>query len=93
MAAFTSAVERWDADILELDVRRTADDRVVVIHDATVDRTCDGSGAVRALPWSEVRSFDAGHRFRDLAGEPAFRGGARAFRCWTRCSTPFPPRA
>lgn len=74
MAAFTSAVERWDADILELDVRRTTDDRVVVIHDATVDRTCDGSGAVRALPWSEVRSFDAGYRFRDLAGEPAFRG-------------------
>ncbi len=74
MAAFTAAVERWDADVLELDVRRTADGRVVVIHDATVDRTCEGTGAVRELPWSEVRSLDAGYRFRGLAGELAFRG-------------------
>ena len=74
MAAFTAAVKRWEADVLELDVRRTADGRVVVIHDATVDRTCDGRGAVRALPWSEVRSLDAGYRFRDPAGEHAFRG-------------------
>ncbi len=73
MAAFRAAVERWDADVLEMDVRRTADDKVVVIHDATVDRTCDARGAVRDLPWSEVRSFDAGHHFRDLAGEPSFR--------------------
>ena len=74
MAAFAGAVERWEADILEMDVRRTADGKVVVIHDATVDRTCDGSGAVRELPWSEVRSLDAGYRFRDLAGDHAFRG-------------------
>ena len=74
MAAFTGAVERWEADVLEMDVRRTADGKVVVIHDATVDRTCDGRGAVRDLPWSEVRSLDAGYRFRDLAGGHAFRG-------------------
>lgn len=74
MAAFTAAVEQWDADVLEMDVRRTADGKVVVIHDATVDRTCDGSGAVRELPWGEVRTLDAGYRFRDLAGEPSFRG-------------------
>lgn len=74
MAAFTAAVEQWDADVLEMDVRRTADGRVVVIHDATVDRTCDGGGAVRELSWSEVRALDAGYRFRDPAGEPAFRG-------------------
>ena len=73
MAAFSAAVERWDADVLEMDVHRTADGRVVVIHDATVDRTCDGRGAVRELPWSEVRSLDAGYRFRNLAGEHAFR--------------------
>ena len=74
MAAFTAAVDRWEADVLEMDVRRTADGKVVVIHDATVDRTCDGSGAVRELPWSEVRALDAGHRFLDLAGEHDFRG-------------------
>ena len=74
MAAFASAVERWEADVLEMDVRHTSDGKVVVIHDATVDRTCDGSGAVRELPWSEVRSLDAGYHFRDLAGDHAFRG-------------------
>ena len=74
MAAFTAAVEEWDADVLEMDVRRTADGKVVVIHDATVDRTCDGGGAVRDLPWSEVRALDAGYRFRALAGGHAFRG-------------------
>lgn len=78
MAAFANAVERWDADVLEMDVRRTADGKVVVIHDAAVDRTCDGSGAVRALPWSEVRALDAGYHFRDVAGRWVFRGrGAR----------------
>ncbi len=74
LAAFASAVEEWGADVLEMDVRRTADGKVAVIHDATVDRTSDGSGAVAELPWSEVGSLDAGYRFRDLAGEAAFRG-------------------
>lgn len=78
MAAFSNAVERWEADILEMDVRRTADGKVVVIHDATVDRTCDGSGGVRELPWSVLRSLDAGYHFRDVAGRHAYRGrGAR----------------
>ena len=35
------------ADAIEFDVRLTADGEVVVIHDATVDRTTDGSGADR----------------------------------------------
>ena len=74
MAAFANAVERWDADVLEMDVHRTADGKVVVIHDATLDRTCDGSGRVRELRWSEVRALDAGYHFRDLAGRHAFRG-------------------
>ena len=74
MAAFTSAVDSWGADMLEMDVHRTADGTVVVIHDATVDRTCDGQGAVRDLPLSEVRSLDAGYHFRDLEGRHSFRG-------------------
>ena len=73
MAAFASAVERWDADVLEMDVRRTSDGKVVVIHDPTVDRTSDGSGPVRELSWNEVRSLDAGYHFRNLAGSHALR--------------------
>jgi glycerophosphoryl diester phosphodiesterase len=46
LAAFRSAVEDWGADMLELDVRLTRDGHVVVLHDDTVDRTTEGSGAV-----------------------------------------------
>jgi glycerophosphoryl diester phosphodiesterase len=48
---------------LELDVRVTRDGEVVVIHDATVDRTTDGSGAVAAMTLDEIRRLDAGYRF------------------------------
>jgi len=74
MAAFESAVDQWGADMLEMDVHQSADGRIVVIHDATVDRTTDGSGAVAALRWDELRDLDAGYRFRDLSGETSFRG-------------------
>lgn len=48
---------------LELDVHATRDGQVVVIHDATVDRTTDGSGAVRDLTFAELSRLDAGCRF------------------------------
>jgi glycerophosphoryl diester phosphodiesterase len=47
-------------DEIELDLRVTADDRLVVLHDATVDRTTDGSGEVAELTFGELRSLDAG---------------------------------
>ena len=76
MPAFRSAVDEYRADMLELDVRLSADGRVVVIHDATVDRTTDGSGAVADLPWSTLRELDAGCRFEATDGSVGF-GGAR----------------
>jgi len=36
-------------DIVEIDVRTTSDGELVLMHDATVDRTTDGSGAVNTL--------------------------------------------
>ncbi len=74
LAAFTSAVEDWGADMLELDVRLTSDGVVVVIHDATVDRTTNGKGAVSDLTFAELRALDAGYRFLDPDGNPTFRG-------------------
>jgi glycerophosphoryl diester phosphodiesterase len=41
-------------------VRVTADGRLVVLHDATVDRTTDGTGEVAALTLDELRRLDAG---------------------------------
>ena len=72
IAAFRMAVDEWWADMLELDVRLTRDGEVVVIHDPTIDRTTDGSGAVAELSLEEIRAFDAGYRFVDLSGEPAY---------------------
>ncbi len=52
------------AEGLEFDVRLSADGEVVVIHDPTVDRTTDGTGAVERMTLDELRSLDAGFRFR-----------------------------
>jgi glycerophosphoryl diester phosphodiesterase len=60
--------------MLEMDVRATRDGEVVVIHDATVDRTTDGTGAVAALTYQELSRLDAGYRFRDPEGRASFRG-------------------
>jgi glycerophosphoryl diester phosphodiesterase len=57
--SFRRAVEDG-CDEIELDLRVTADGRLVVLHDATVDRTTDGTGAVEELTFDQVRSLDAG---------------------------------
>lgn len=62
------------ADRLELDVHATADGAVVVLHDATVDRTTDGRGAVSAMTLEELRRLDAGARFPGSGGDHPFRG-------------------
>jgi glycerophosphoryl diester phosphodiesterase len=47
-------------DIVELDVRETADGHLVCLHDPDVSRTTDGNGLVSGLTLDEVRSLDAG---------------------------------
>ena len=44
-------------DMMELDVRRAADGTLVVIHDATVDRTTDGHGKVSALTLAQLKEL------------------------------------
>lgn len=68
LAAFRLAAE-LGADGIELDVRGTADGQLVVLHDASVDRTTDGTGGVAALTLDQLRRFDAGKKFG-----PSFRG-------------------
>ncbi len=51
------------ADVLELDVRLTADGELVVMHDASVDRTTNGKGKVRDMTLAELKQLDAGYRF------------------------------
>lgn len=53
----------------EFDVRRSKDGRLVCVHDATVDRTTNGTGKVEELTLSELRELDAGGWF-----DPQFAG-------------------
>jgi glycerophosphoryl diester phosphodiesterase len=50
---------------VEFDVRLTRDDRLVVIHDKTVDRTTDGTGAVADLSYRRIAGLDARGPFTD----------------------------
>jgi glycerophosphoryl diester phosphodiesterase len=59
LRSFRRAV-REGCDEIELDLRVTADGRLVVLHDATVDRTTNGSGAVADMTLDEIRALDAG---------------------------------
>ena len=67
LEAFRAAIESGAAG-LEMDVHMTRDGRIVVVHDATVDRTTDGCGAVREMTLAEIRDLDAGHRFSPNGG-------------------------
>ena len=67
LEAFRLAVEEG-AGGLELDVHATRDGEIVVIHDASVDRTTDGSGAVAGMTLEELRRLDAGYRFSPDGG-------------------------
>ncbi|MBP1849144.1 glycerophosphodiester phosphodiesterase [Rhizobium halophytocola] len=51
------------APYVELDVRETADGALVVIHDATLERTTNGTGAVTDRTLAQLKTLDAGSWF------------------------------
>jgi glycerophosphoryl diester phosphodiesterase len=53
LAAFEAALDA-DAAAVEFDVRVTGDGHAVVVHDATLDRTTDGSGLIRDHTLADV---------------------------------------
>lgn len=64
LAAFRLAV-RQGADLLETDLRFTKDEALVCIHDATVDRTTDGHGAVSDMALAEIKKLRIRSAFDD----------------------------
>jgi glycerophosphoryl diester phosphodiesterase len=69
LAAFSKAIE-IGVDGVELDVHGTADGEVVVMHDASLDRTTDGTGAIKMLTLDQIKRADAGAWFgSQFAGE------------------------
>lgn len=69
LAAFRAALE-CGADAIELDVQRTADGHLIVLHDPTLERTTDGRGPVARHSLGDLKALDAGRWFADaFAGE------------------------
>ena len=69
LASINAAV--GSADLTEFDVRETADGELVLMHDSTVNRTTDGTGALSSLTSSQIAALDAGSWFSaSFAGEP-----------------------
>jgi glycerophosphoryl diester phosphodiesterase len=50
-------------DFVELDIRTTADGKLVLMHDRTVDRMTDGKGLVKDKALAEIKGLDLGVRF------------------------------
>ncbi|WP_316569576.1 glycerophosphodiester phosphodiesterase [Neobacillus sp. YIM B06451] len=58
------------ADYLEIDLQMTKDGHLIAMHDKTVDRTTDGSGAASSFSLEEIKRLDAGSWFNHL--HPAY---------------------
>jgi len=62
LAAFRAAVE-LGAAFIETDLQLTRDAQFVAIHDATLQRTTNGAGAIRDIKLAELKELDAGRWF------------------------------
>ena len=67
---------RLGADMLEVDIHTTSDEKLVVLHDATVDRTTNGTGRVYDKTLREVQALDAGYNLVPGEGTEAGRPAA-----------------
>jgi len=56
LRSFQKAIE-LGVDAVELDVRKTKDNEIVVIHNVDVNKTTDGSGSVSELTLEEIKRF------------------------------------
>ncbi|WP_105617378.1 glycerophosphodiester phosphodiesterase [Vallitalea okinawensis] len=59
MLAFEKAIEQ-DCDGIELDIHLTKDQKLIVCHDFTLDRTTNGSGYIKNFTMEELQTLDAG---------------------------------
>jgi len=73
LEAFHFSVDKHNVEMLELDLQITKDDKVIVLHDDSIDRTTNGKGNVIDLSYEEISEFDAGYNFMDKKGKFSFR--------------------
>ena len=62
LAAFEAAIQEG-VDLIGIDVHASRDGELVVIHDASLDRTTDRTGAIAEIPLASLREADAGSWF------------------------------
>ena len=63
LEAYRKAIE-LGIEMIECDVNITSDGKLVMMHDATLDRTTSGTGQVSASTWEEIQRLDAGGKFK-----------------------------
>lgn len=69
MAAFNQAIEAGAA-MIETDIQLTSDNKVIIFHDAKLDRTSNGTGFAGLKTYDELSKLDAGSWFNEkFAGE------------------------
>jgi glycerophosphoryl diester phosphodiesterase len=70
ITAFRRSIDAG-VDMIETDVRMTADHELVLMHDADVTRTTDGTGLICDMTLKQFKSLNAAHNFEEFAPEAA----------------------
>ena len=63
MTAYQISHKKLKADYIEIDLQMTKDGQLIAMHDETVDRTTNGTGAVKDKTLAEIKRLDAGSWF------------------------------
>src|SRR4051795_9793516 len=77
--AFKKAM-RAGADMLELDIGVTKDNKVVVMHDTTVDRVTNGTGTINSKTLKQIRRLDGAYWYSSGDGHYDHDKKASAYR-------------
>jgi glycerophosphoryl diester phosphodiesterase len=80
LASFEQAASVPGIDMIELDVRLTKDEKVIVLHDRTLQRTSTGNGPARNYTLEEIRRLDAGSWFHPMFAEQRIPTLAEVFQ-------------
>lgn len=65
-----------ESDVLEIDIRISRDNEVIVIHDERVDRTTDGAGKVFDHKLVNLKKLDAAYRFKHPKSGHTYRSNS-----------------
>ncbi|MHA1744486.1 MAG: glycerophosphodiester phosphodiesterase [Promethearchaeota archaeon] len=69
-------------DVIETDVHITKDNKFVLFHDKSVERTTDGQGLIADLTLAQLKQLDAAYKFQTI-GEIAYPFRGKGFRIHT----------